>query len=452
MNNKIKFASATAQPTYFDNDSQALIPELWAMESLLQLQKLSVMPWLVYRDFDQMVANYGDTVNAYLPSNFKLTRKSPTDDVETQDATSTSVPVKMNQHLVVSFVIRDGEESKAFKDLIAVYLVPAMRTIAEGIDKMLTSQVYHFIENSVGSVETSATAATLSKMKALLTNNRVPVTDRNNVITADTEAELTALDLFVGANTVGDEGTALREGSLGRKFGANNIVDIAIPSLKGSTAGLIKTVDHAAGYPVGYTGAITLDTGTAHGAQDVVVIGGSVYTVASATVTSVTLNEPLKAPLADGATISAVQNATVGAAYAAGYAKGVVITGVRGVVGEGLRTATGKLYTIIEVLGADTYLLDIPLEEALTNGQKLGVFPDADYNFSFHSNALALVTRPLAPPKAGTGAMSAVVDDNGVGVRVVITYDGKAQGHRVTIDLLAGVKVLNNKLGAVMLS
>lgn len=451
--NKLIPLAAAAQAIYRDNTIDALIPELWAMESLMQLEKLSVMPWLVHRDFDGLVANYGETVNAHLPADFKMTRKGVNDPVETQNADISTVPVKLDQHIVVSFVIKDGEESKAFKSLIATHLEPAMRTISEGLDKILAGQVYSYLGNTVGALGVDATARSLADLKALNTNNRVPTSGRNNVLTANTEADLTSLDLFIGADKVGDDGTALREGSLGRKYGANNITDIAIPSLVGGTAGLVKTVDFVAGYPVGYAGAIALDTGVAHAAYSVVEIAGIPYTVSAGTLTSVTLEQPLKVALANDAAISQMADGTIGANYALGYVKGVLITGIRGAVGEAIRTAAGDIYTIVEATGvADTYLLDRPLDGALTASQKVGVFPDGDYNFSFHRNALALVTRPLALPRSGTGALSAVQAENGVGVRVVITYDGEAQGHRVTIDLLAGVKVLNEDLGAVLLS
>lgn len=453
MNKLKKLVAAIAQPFIADNNNDALIPELWAMESLMQLEKLSVFPWLVHRDYESLVANHGDVVNAYLPAAFKLTRKGLNDDVETQDAASTKVQVKLDQHLVVSFVIKDGEETKSMKDLFDVYLEPAMRTISEGVDQMLAGQVFHYIGNSIGSVGVDATARSLADMKALLTNNKAPAGGRNNVLSANTEADLTSLDLFIGADKVGDDGSALREGSLGRKYGAQNVTDIAIPSLVGGTAGLTKTVDKTTGYTIGYAGAIVLDTGTAHSAMDVVTIGGAVYTVTAGTLTSVTLSEPLKAPLADGASISQLAQGTIGGAYAIGFEKGIIITGIRGVKGEAIRTATGEVYSIIESTGvADTYLLDRPLAVALASSQKVGVYPDGDYNFCFHKNALALITRPLAMPAAGTGAASAVANENGIGVRVVMTYDGKAQGTRVTVDLLAGTKVLDENLGAVLLS
>jgi hypothetical protein len=57
----------------------------------------------------------------------------------------------------------------------------------------------------------------------------------------------------------------------------------------------------------------------------------------------------------------------------------------------------------------------------------------------------------LATPGAGL-TLASVANYKGLGIRVVITYDGKAQAHRVTVDLLCGVAVLNTDLGAVVLA
>ena len=40
------------------------------------------------------------------------------------DASATNVRVPLDQWLYNSFVIKDGERSKSFKDLVAVYLLP----------------------------------------------------------------------------------------------------------------------------------------------------------------------------------------------------------------------------------------------------------------------------------------------------------------------------------------
>ena len=41
--------------------------------------------------------------------------------------------------------------------------------------------------------------------------------------------------------------------------------------------------------------------------------------------------------------------------------------------------------------------------------------------------------------------------DGVTAVRVTITYDGTSQGHLVTLDILAGVQVLDGRLGSVVL-
>ncbi len=449
---------AKAQDAAFNNDIDSLIPEMWAAESLMQLEKLSVMPYLVHRDFDALIANHGDVVNAHRPANFKMKRKGVNDDVVDQDAKATTVPVKLDQHLHVSFVLRDGQEAKSFKDLAEYFLTPAIRTIAEGLDQILANQVYNFTANAVGSLGTAPSKGTLSLLKALMTNNRVPAEGRVNVLTANTEAALVSLDAFSDADKVGDEGTALREGSLGRKFGANNIADIAVPSLVGNAAGATRAINNAAGYPKFHTGPIAIDGagGATPGLQDIALINGRPYTIATInSATNITLVEPLHVTVADNAVISFQPRATVNGAYPVGHSKEVSIdAGLRAQpVGTALRDVAGNIYTIVDT--SDTvneYLLDRPLAAALADDATLGSYPDGDYNFCFHRDALALVTRPLPQPREGTGALSAVINENNIAIRVTITYDGKAQGHRITLDLLAGVQVLDEQLGAVILA
>ena len=450
----LKHIAAASQIKYFDNDLEdALVPELWAMEALIQLEKANVFPFLVHRDFETALASFGDTVNAHLPADFELDRKGVNDDIVIQGADATKVPVVLNQHILVPFLIRDGEETKSFKDLVELFLVPAVRKIAEGANQILANQVYQFSANQIGQLGTVPDKRALSMLKAKQSNLKVPTTDRHVVLTAETEGELTALDAFSDADRVGDEGTALREGSLGRKYGADYHTDISMPALTGGTAATgTALINNAAGYVKGYAGTITKDGTRVFITADVVTINGYLYTVSATTATTIVLNEPLQAAIADNDVILSTAVGAWGASYVAGWAKEVVITGLRGVVGEGVRTLAGDIYAIAKVSAtADTYLLDRPLDAAVTNTNSVGVYPDGDYNFAFHRHALALVSRPLAAPRASTGAMGAVVNSEALSMRVVISYDPIKQGHIVTIDMLLGVKVLNSNLGTILL-
>ena len=86
-------------PLCYANDNDALIPELWANESLAILEENMVMANLVHRDFSPLVASYGDVVNTRRPSEFGTRRKAQSDSVQNQDASSTNVQVPLNQHI-----------------------------------------------------------------------------------------------------------------------------------------------------------------------------------------------------------------------------------------------------------------------------------------------------------------------------------------------------------------
>jgi hypothetical protein len=114
-------------PLCYANDNDALIPELWAQESLAILEENMVMANLVHRDFSPLVASYGDVVNTRRPSEFSTKRKAQADSVVNQDAVSTNVQVPLNQHVYVTFTIKDEEASLSFKELISYYMEPAVR-------------------------------------------------------------------------------------------------------------------------------------------------------------------------------------------------------------------------------------------------------------------------------------------------------------------------------------
>ena len=69
-------------------------------------------------------------------------------------------------------------------------------------------------------------------------------------------------------------------------------------------------------------------------------------------------------------------------------------------------------------------------------------------SIAFHKNAMALVTRPLALPQGA--AKAAIVNYDGFGLRVVYGYDMNTKTDTISIDMLCGVKLLDNKLIAVV--
>lgn len=84
--------------------------------------------------------------------------------------------------------------------------------------------------------------------------------------------------------------------------------------------------------------------------------------------------------------------------------------------------------------------------------QNIKVATSKQRNLFFQKNAFALVTRPLPAPMDGTGVVSKVMSENGIGLRVMISYQHPLGGHLVTVDVLYGVAELRDGLGVVVLT
>jgi len=76
--------------------------------------------------------------------------------------------------------------------------------------------------------------------------------------------------------------------------------------------------------------------------------------------------------------------------------------------------------------------------------------PSQTHRMLFARDGLALVTRALPMPPANTGATGAVVNKNGVGLRVLRGYNMSYLGLQVTVDILYGTKIVRQEWIAVI--
>jgi hypothetical protein len=461
------------------NSLDAFIPELWANESVAILVENMVIANLIHRDFSNEVASFGDVVNTRKPAEFTAKRKTDSDDVTVQDASATNIQVPLNQHLHTSFTIKDGEETKSFKMLRDEYLQPALLSIAQAIDKCILGMSHSFYMNGVGLV-----GLTSSNVKDYIIDARkklnvlkAPEQGRNLILTPNVEGEALKLDTFHEADKVGDNGTALREASLGRKFGFNMFMCQNAPSIVAAPVSASTTkVDLSAGYAIGDT-TLHVDTKGDHfNVGQWVSVDGQAPGIVTAIGTistqdqDITLDRPLSAAVADDDLVVTGDTGLINQAsgsptgYAAGYAKKIVVDGITGAwqVGMGVKFSTAGSpnvlidgeYSIIEVENSSGNTIGItlnrPLDVAVLNNDVVAVTPNAEHCFAFHRNAIAMVSRPLSPAPRGL-ALSAVASVGGIGVRVTITYNGTSQGVLVTVDLLFGLAVLDEDLGVPLI-
>lgn len=421
---------------------------------------------LVHRDFSPLIASFGDTVNTRRPSKFKALRKTGTEAVTTQDAVSTNVPVVLDQLIHVSFIIYDSEASKSFKDLVTEYMRPAMLAHAQFLDKVILGQVANFAMNSYGDgpLTVNNGVDAILGTREIMNKNLAYVTDRNLILTPTSETTLLNLPIFTQAQQVGDTGNALQEAYIGRKYGFNTYMCQHMSSVAiGNTIDITYLVNNASGYAAGTT-TMAIDTGTtAFTANMWFTVAGDgiphrVITGGASSVTTLVFTPPLQSAVANNAIITNYTPGAVnfGGGYAAGYNKEITVNGftVAPAVGQLVSfgaVGTNAVYTIIDVNGLIGITLDRSLEASIANTAAVNISPAGEYNFAFHKNAIALVTRPMELPRQGIGAAAANVNYNGLSVRVVLTYDGLMQGTRVTLDILAGVKTLDSNLGALMI-
>lgn len=198
-----------------------LTPDIIAREALMVLRNNAVMANLVHRDYsEEFVAGVGDTITIRRPATFEA--KEYAGSIAVQDATETGVPVKMDKHLDVSFAVTSKQLTMDIEDFSKQLLIPAMQAFADKVDQYLLG-LKADIANKVPA--TDVVQDDVIDARAYLTKAAAPLADRRFVYGTDTETKLLKTDLFISAEKVGDEGTALREASLGRKYGMDFYVD-----------------------------------------------------------------------------------------------------------------------------------------------------------------------------------------------------------------------------------
>lgn len=200
-----------------------LTPDIIAREALMVLRNNAVMANLVHRDYSDEFAAVGDTITIRKPATFVANEFSG-DKITVQDATETGVPVTIDKHLDVSFAVTSKEMALDIADFSKQFLVPAMQAFADKVDKYLIN-LEASATNRVPHADGAIAPKDMIEARKHLTQNAAPLADRRFVVGATAEADLLNSELFVSADKVGDEGTALREASLGRKFGLDCYVD-----------------------------------------------------------------------------------------------------------------------------------------------------------------------------------------------------------------------------------
>ncbi len=455
----------------FDND--AFVPEVWAQEGLAILEENMVAANLVHRDFENQIASFGDVVNTRRPGEFKKKRRADGDSYTAQAASATNVRVPLDQWFYNSFIIKDGEQSLSFQDLITTYLLPAMQVMARSVDCAVLGQIHKFLRTptkragKLGTLSASDSHETVLDARKILNDDKAYPTGRSLVLASSSETALLKNDLFIRADKRGDGGSALQTAHLGHILGFDTYLDVNVNSVDVAGCDVNTAVVVTNALAAGSGGSQTISGGVTTVVGEFITVAGNMqptYITTTGGATDMTLNEVNKfSTLASAATVlyraMSVENA---AGYAAGWVKEINITdytsGKPPQVGQLLAFGTGggrHTYTIIEATETDSsnclVLLDRPLTIALVDEDLAFPGPAGAMNWAMHRECLALVTRPLALPPQNHGVMSGIATYNDLAMRVVMQYDSSTGGTRVNLDILAGLAQLDSRLAVALL-
>lgn len=444
------------------NTFDPLNPQHWANESLAILEENMIAAPLVNRDFDNYLASYGQIVNTRKPAELVANPYEKGDAITVQDASVTNVAVQLDTMLDTSFKVYDVEQTYSFKDLVEMFIEPAIIPQARMLDRKILGKMPQFLANRVGALgalsKTTASDLMVDTMKQLNTQ-KCPENGRNVVWTPTSDAHLKKTDLFISAERAGSSETQ-RTANLGPKFGMQHWMSLNEPSTVGATKATATTT--TADTVVGATVVpVTAATNLTKGTYFTVVGDMTPLRVSAVNTLNITTTRALLGATASGAAVQPYANGAVNlvAGYAAGWNKFITVdgTGVP-VVGQivSFQNASNVLhadeYTIVDVRNSGTsILLDRPLVTALANDDIVNYGPNGDYNFAFTRNAITLVNRPLAI--AGSvpfGARIGVAKSRHMALRVILSYDQTYKAMTVSIDSLFGIKVLETALGCVV--
>jgi hypothetical protein len=200
------------------------IPEIWAANALGALKANTVMARLVNRNYENEVAQMGDIVHVPVRGALSVNDKTANAVYTLQTPSASVVNVTLNKHKEISFLVEDVAKAQANQDIIAGYIEDGMKALGEQIDSDLLALYSGFSATPVDATA-GITVAKIVEARRLLNAAKVPLDGRVVVWHEDAEAEVLQLAQFTSAQEDPANADALRNATLGRKFGFTHYLD-----------------------------------------------------------------------------------------------------------------------------------------------------------------------------------------------------------------------------------
>ena len=213
-----------------------LTPDIIAKEALMVLESNLTMANLVHRDYSKEFVNVGDTITVRKPS--KFVAKNFLGQVEDQELSEGSVPVKMDRYRDVTIPITSKEMTLDIKDFSEQVITPAMSSIAQAVDIDLLTVG---IEKAGSKVAVSSTPKIddIAGVGKALDLKKAPRDNlRNLVLGVNTLYKYNTLDNFAKVSYKGDS-EALKNAEIGKVYTMNTFMSQNAPTNASETPGTV---------------------------------------------------------------------------------------------------------------------------------------------------------------------------------------------------------------------
>ena len=413
-------------------------PSIFAAEAVMVLENALVMGNQVYRgyedEFNKKVNGYdvGDTIQIRKPQQFSVRTGAVASNQDIQEGKLT---LQVSLQKGIDFKLSGTELSLKIEDLSDRIIKPALVRLANQVDVDVMSLIPQ-IPNWVGQPATGADAvidsfAKFARAAERLDQNSCPQDQRSAVLSPDSWWALAGSQTGLFVNSIAQP--SYRQGEIGDVAGVQTFMSQNVPSLTlGTGADDSPTVTGAQST----TWASVMNTESTPGQMSLVtgswgttntIKAGTVITIGSGATAVLAVNQVTKAVLPYQQQFTVLSDVT-----ASGGAATLTITPP--IIPIGSDPAFG---TVSQGAGAGASI------------QVLGAASGAyRQNCMFHKNAFALVMVPMVrPPGAVDVARKSY---KGCSVRVVPYYDGPNDISNYRLDILYGVKVVDNRLACRM--
>ena len=414
-----------------------LNPQIIAATAVRILENELVMGSRVYRgyeeEFDKRINGYevGDTISIRKPQQFSVRQTAV---AVPQDVQEGKLSLQVNNQKGVDFRFSGAELTLKIEQLADRIIRPAMVRLANQIDVDVMN-LFTQVPNWVGEPATGADApidsfAKFARGAERLDQMACPQDDRSAVLDPSSYWALASSQTALFLPQVGQQ--AYRRGEIGEIGGVATYMSQNVPTITLANADSAATVTSGGST----TWSAVMNTEAMPGTQSLVTGGwpasgtvkaGTVFTIGSAATAVKAVNPVTKAVLPFQQMFTVMADATI-------TTNAATLTITPPIIPVSVDAAFGTT--------------DI----AAAGGAALNIVGDAAgsyrQNMMFHRNAFALVIVPMVKPP---GAVDVARESyKGTSARLVPYYDGANDISNYRLDVLYGVKTIDNRLAVRM--